>query len=175
MSYTSSRRPQFTFDDAPLAVSYLCLLPLPSFSLCLPVFTCLPIYPLPSFPSLPIFLPLGIQAVEDRHIHKHPDIEQALKVLDKVFTVIFVFEMAVKMMAYGFKKYFTDAWCWLDFVIVAVSVTVTRQLMSPRILDWLAWKDGCKEPVAMQSWRIQGHHVSAPHEEFLCHNLHLVV
>src|SRR6218665_242154 len=140
------------------------------------VFTCLPIYPLPSFPSLPkFFLPLGIQAVEDRHIHKHPDIEQALKVLDKVFTVIFVFEMAVKMMAYGFKKYFTDAWCWLDFVIVAVSVTVTRQLMSPRILDWLAWTDGCKERVAMQSWRIQGHHVSAPHEEFLCHNLHLVV
>ena len=43
-----------------------------------------------------------------------------LKYLDKVFTVIFVFEMFVKISAYGFKKYFTDAWCWLDFVIVAV-------------------------------------------------------
>jgi len=44
-----------------------------------------------------------------------------LKYMDKVFTVIFVLEMITKMSAYGFKKYFTDAWCWLDFVIVAVS------------------------------------------------------
>jgi Ion transport protein len=53
--------------------------------------------------------------LEDRAILK-----MALKVLDKVFTVIFVFEMFVKICAYGFQKYFTDAWCWLDFVIVAV-------------------------------------------------------
>jgi len=44
-----------------------------------------------------------------------------LKYMDKVFTVIFVCEMIIKMSAYGFKKYFTDAWCWLDFVIVVVS------------------------------------------------------
>jgi len=44
-----------------------------------------------------------------------------LKYMDKVFTVIFVCEMVIKMSAYGFKKYFTDAWCWLDFVIVIVS------------------------------------------------------
>lgn len=42
--------------------------------------------------------------------------------MDKVFTVIFVFEMLVKWAAYGFKKYFTDAWCWLDFIIVAISL-----------------------------------------------------
>lgn len=42
--------------------------------------------------------------------------------MDKVFTVIFVGEMIIKMSAYGFKKYFTDAWCWLDFVIVAVGI-----------------------------------------------------
>ncbi|ESO12724.1 hypothetical protein HELRODRAFT_63307 [Helobdella robusta] len=40
--------------------------------------------------------------------------------MDKVFTVIFLFEMFIKQSAYGFKKYFTDAWCWLDFVIVVV-------------------------------------------------------
>ena len=45
-----------------------------------------------------------------------------LKYADKAFTVIFVGEMIVKMLAYGFKKYFTDAWCWLDFVIVVVSL-----------------------------------------------------
>ena len=40
---------------------------------------------------------------------------------DRTFTIIFIFEMIIKMMAYGFKKYYTDAWCWLDFVIVVVS------------------------------------------------------
>jgi len=48
-------------------------------------------------------------------------LKATLNVLDKVFTIIFVFEMFVKICAYGFRKYFTDAWCWLDFVIVAVS------------------------------------------------------
>ena len=64
-----------------------------------------------------------LQAVEDVRIEE-PDrwvLKLILKVMDKVFTVIFVFEMVIKQSAYGFKKYFTDAWCWLDFVIVVVS------------------------------------------------------
>lgn len=44
-----------------------------------------------------------------------------LAVVDKFFTVIFFFEMLVKWFAFGFAKYFTNAWCWLDFVIVMVS------------------------------------------------------
>lgn len=44
----------------------------------------------------------------------------SLYYVDKSFTVIFVGEMVLKMSAFGFKKYFTDAWCWLDFIIVAV-------------------------------------------------------
>ncbi|UYV78408.1 para [Cordylochernes scorpioides] len=39
--------------------------------------------------------------------------------MDKSFTVIFLLEMLIKWLAFGFKKYFTNAWCWLDFVIVA--------------------------------------------------------
>jgi len=42
--------------------------------------------------------------------------------MDKVFTVVFLVEMFVKWFAFGYKHYFTDAWCWLDFVIVAVSI-----------------------------------------------------
>lgn len=63
---------------------------------------------------------LILKAVEDRNIESNPTLKYGLKILDKAFTVIFVFEMVVKMGAYGFKKYFTDAWCWLDFIIVAV-------------------------------------------------------
>ena len=39
-----------------------------------------------------------------------------------MFTYVFVLEMLLKWVAYGFKKYFTNAWCWLDFLIVDVSV-----------------------------------------------------
>ena len=41
--------------------------------------------------------------------------------MDRIFTVIFFMEMVVKWLALGFVKYFTNAWCWLDFVIVMVS------------------------------------------------------
>lgn len=46
-----------------------------------------------------------------------------LEYADKIFTYVFVLEMLLKWVAYGFKKYFTNAWCWLDFLIVDVSVT----------------------------------------------------
>lgn len=39
---------------------------------------------------------------------------------DKVFTYIFILEMLLKWLAYGFARYFTNAWCWLDFLIVGV-------------------------------------------------------
>lgn len=44
-----------------------------------------------------------------------------LEYADRVFTYIFILEMLLKWVAYGFAKYFTNAWCWLDFFIVDVS------------------------------------------------------
>jgi len=40
--------------------------------------------------------------------------------LDKMFTVTFALELLLKLTGYGPRRYFTDAWCWLDFIIVAV-------------------------------------------------------
>lgn len=62
-----------------------------------------------------------IQAVEDVDLHKRVVLKRILQYMDKIWTVIFIFEMLIKWAAYGFKKYFTDAWCWLDFIIVTVS------------------------------------------------------
>lgn len=42
--------------------------------------------------------------------------------MDRIFTVIFFIEMAIKWLALGFVAYFSNAWCWLDFVIVMVSL-----------------------------------------------------
>ncbi|KAM9650055.1 sodium channel protein type 5 subunit alpha-like [Morphnus guianensis] len=57
-------------------------------------------------------------AFEDIHINERKSIKIMLAFLDKMFTFIFVLEMLLKWVAYGFKKYFTNAWCWLDFLIV---------------------------------------------------------
>jgi len=60
------------------------------------------------------------QAIEDVHIEERQTLKVILKSMDKSFSIIFMCEMVMKWTAYGFKKYFTDAWCWLDFIIVAV-------------------------------------------------------
>ncbi|XP_077514049.1 sodium voltage-gated channel paralytic isoform X6 [Amblyomma americanum] len=61
-------------------------------------------------------------ALEDVNLKDRPLLKAVLTYMDKTFTVIFFFEMLLKWVAFGFKKYFTNAWCWLDFVIVLVSV-----------------------------------------------------
>jgi len=63
-----------------------------------------------------------LQAIEDAHIEDRQTLKMVLKFMDKSFSIIFMCEMVMKWTAYGFKKYFTDAWCWLDFIIVAVTI-----------------------------------------------------
>lgn len=67
--------------------------------------------------------PLLLQAFEDIYIERRRTVKIILEFADKVFTFIFVIEMVLKWVAYGFKTYFTNAWCWLDFFIVDVSFT----------------------------------------------------
>ncbi|XP_074942363.1 sodium channel protein type 5 subunit alpha-like [Phalacrocorax aristotelis] len=74
-----------------------------------------------SFIIFMILLSSGALAFEDIHINERKSIKIMLAFLDKMFTFIFVLEMLLKWVAYGFKKYFTNAWCWLDFLIVDVS------------------------------------------------------
>uniref|UniRef100_A0A672TTT5 Sodium channel protein n=1 Tax=Strigops habroptila TaxID=2489341 RepID=A0A672TTT5_STRHB len=75
-----------------------------------------------SFIIFMILLSSGALAFEDIHINERKNIKTMLSFLDKMFTFIFFLEMLLKWVAYGFKKYFTNAWCWLDFLIVGVSL-----------------------------------------------------
>ncbi|KAJ2949663.1 hypothetical protein O0L34_g15590 [Tuta absoluta] len=61
-------------------------------------------------------------ALEDVHLPHRPILQDILYYMDRIFTVIFFLEMLIKWLALGFQKYFTNAWCWLDFVIVMVSL-----------------------------------------------------
>ncbi|XP_037914865.1 sodium channel protein para isoform X11 [Hermetia illucens] len=61
-------------------------------------------------------------ALEDVHLPQRPILQDILYYMDRIFTVIFFIEMLIKWLALGFKVYFTNAWCWLDFIIVMVSL-----------------------------------------------------
>ncbi|XP_065581599.1 sodium channel protein para-like isoform X2 [Artemia franciscana] len=61
-------------------------------------------------------------ALEDVQLPQRPVLQDILYYMDRIFTVIFFFEMLIKWLALGFKNYFTNAWCWLDFVIVMLSL-----------------------------------------------------
>ncbi|XP_023383320.1 sodium channel protein type 10 subunit alpha [Pteropus vampyrus] len=76
-----------------------------------------------SFIIFMILLSSGSLAFEDYYLDQKPTVKALLDYTDRVFTFIFVFEMLLKWVAYGFKNYFTNAWCWLDFLIVNISLT----------------------------------------------------
>lgn len=79
----------------------------------------------------------SLQAFEDINIERRRTIKIILEFADKVFTYVFVIEMLLKWVAYGFKTYFTNAWCWLDFFIVDVSwlASAGRRVSAPA---WLS-------------------------------------
>ncbi|KAM9716338.1 sodium channel protein type 4 subunit alpha A isoform 1-T6 [Menidia menidia] len=81
-----------------------------------------------------ILLSSGALAFEDIYIEKRRTIKIMLEFADKVFTYIFVIEMLLKWVAYGFKTYFTNAWCWLDFFIVDISLISL-------VANWMGYSD----------------------------------
>ncbi|GAA6214561.1 sodium channel protein type 4 subunit alpha A-like [Lates japonicus] len=81
-----------------------------------------------------ILLSSGALAFEDIYIERRRTIKIILEYADKVFTYIFVIEMLLKWVAYGFKTYFTNAWCWLDFFIVDISLISL-------VANWLGYSD----------------------------------
>ncbi|XP_058055250.1 sodium channel protein para isoform X9 [Anopheles bellator] len=68
-------------------------------------------------------------ALEDVHLPHRPILQDILYYMDRIFTVIFFLEMLIKWLALGFKVYFTNAWCWLDFIIVMLSLINLAAIM----------------------------------------------
>ncbi|NXP51503.1 SCN3A protein, partial [Heliornis fulica] len=62
---------------------------------------------------------LKFQAFEDIHLQERRNVKMLLEYADKIFTYIFLMEMLLKWVAYGLHSYFTNAWCWLDFIILS--------------------------------------------------------
>uniref|UniRef100_A0A7N8XBQ6 Sodium channel protein n=1 Tax=Mastacembelus armatus TaxID=205130 RepID=A0A7N8XBQ6_9TELE len=121
-----SMDPDACFPDGKYCYNHYCHLPCYSRSMWWTLRkTCYRIVEHNWFESFIIFMILlssGALAFEDVYIEKRKTIKTVLEFADKIFTYIFILEMLLKWVAYGFAKYFTNAWCWLDFLIVDVSL-----------------------------------------------------
>ena len=60
--------------------------------------------------------------MEDVYLQDRPYLPQILPIVDKAFTMVFLGEAILKWFAIGMKRYFSDAWCWLDFTIVVIAI-----------------------------------------------------
>ncbi|XP_064442713.1 sodium channel protein type 7 subunit alpha isoform X1 [Mirounga angustirostris] len=72
------------------------------------------------FIGLVTLLSTGALAFEDIYIDQRKTIKILLEYADMIFTYIFILEMLLKWMAYGFKAYFINGWYRLDFMVVIV-------------------------------------------------------
>ncbi|KAM8839363.1 sodium channel protein type 2 subunit alpha-like isoform 1-T1 [Synchiropus picturatus] len=98
-----------------------------------------------------ILLSSGALAFEDIYIEKRKVIKVVLEYADKVFSYIFVLEMFLKWIAYGFKKYFTNYWCWLDFLIV--DIATDRSIVRVSLISLIANSLGYSDFAAIKSLR----------------------
>uniref|UniRef100_A0A7S3DJI7 Calcium-channel protein CCH1 n=1 Tax=Palpitomonas bilix TaxID=652834 RepID=A0A7S3DJI7_9EUKA len=57
-----------------------------------------------------------------KHFNESTEFVFIIDVLSKIFTSIFILEAILKLIGLGPKRYFTDAWCIFDFVVVLGSI-----------------------------------------------------
>ena len=69
-----------------------------------------------------ILISSAVMTLEDIWFETRPLLMDLLYYLDRILTVVFFLETDLKLFAMGCVMYFGNAWCWLDFVIVAVSL-----------------------------------------------------
>ena len=69
-----------------------------------------------------ILISSAVMTLEDVWFDTRPFLVDTLYYLDRILTVVFFLETCLKLFAMGCVAYFGNAWCWLDFVIVAVSI-----------------------------------------------------
>ncbi|XP_017403935.1 sodium channel protein type 7 subunit alpha isoform X2 [Cebus imitator] len=89
------------------------------------------------FISLVTLLSTSTLALEDIYINQRKTVKILLEYADMIFTYIFILEMLLKWMAYGFKAYFSNSWYRLDFMVVIVFclslIGKTREELKPLI------------------------------------------
>ncbi|XP_063082325.1 voltage-dependent T-type calcium channel subunit alpha-1H isoform X1 [Cavia porcellus] len=65
---------------------------------------------------------LNVITMSMEHYNQPKSLDEALKYCNYVFTIVFVFEAALKLVAFGFRRFFKDRWNQLDLAIVLLSI-----------------------------------------------------
>ncbi|XP_061561374.1 voltage-dependent T-type calcium channel subunit alpha-1G isoform X3 [Phycodurus eques] len=69
-----------------------------------------------------IVIGLNVITMSMEHYQQPKELDEALKICNYVFTLIFVLESVFKLVAFGFRRFFKDKWNQLDLAIVLLSI-----------------------------------------------------
>ncbi|XP_039083787.1 voltage-dependent T-type calcium channel subunit alpha-1G isoform X25 [Hyaena hyaena] len=65
---------------------------------------------------------LNVVTMAMEHYQQPQILDEALKICNYIFTIIFVLESVFKLVAFGFRRFFQDRWNQLDLAIVLLSI-----------------------------------------------------
>ncbi|XP_072523024.1 voltage-dependent T-type calcium channel subunit alpha-1G isoform X6 [Salminus brasiliensis] len=69
-----------------------------------------------------IVIGLNVITMSMEHYQQPRVLDEALKICNYIFTIIFVLESVFKLVAFGFRRFFKDRWNQLDLAIVLLSI-----------------------------------------------------
>ncbi|XP_028263597.1 voltage-dependent T-type calcium channel subunit alpha-1G isoform X2 [Parambassis ranga] len=69
-----------------------------------------------------IVIGLNVITMSMEHYQQPKRLDEALKICNYIFTLIFVLESVFKLVAFGFRRFFKDKWNQLDLAIVLLSI-----------------------------------------------------
>lgn len=69
-----------------------------------------------------IVIGLNVITMSMEHYQQPEELDEALKICNYIFTLIFVLESVCKLVAFGFRRFFKDKWNQLDLAIVLLSI-----------------------------------------------------
>uniref|UniRef100_A0A3Q3ILA2 Voltage-dependent T-type calcium channel subunit alpha n=1 Tax=Monopterus albus TaxID=43700 RepID=A0A3Q3ILA2_MONAL len=69
-----------------------------------------------------IVIGLNVITMSMEHYQQPKELDEALKICNYIFTLIFVLESIFKLVAFGFRRFFKDKWNQLDLAIVLLSI-----------------------------------------------------
>uniref|UniRef100_A0A671SST7 Voltage-dependent T-type calcium channel subunit alpha n=1 Tax=Sinocyclocheilus anshuiensis TaxID=1608454 RepID=A0A671SST7_9TELE len=69
-----------------------------------------------------IVIGLNVITMSMEHYKQPKVLDEALKICNYIFTIIFVLESVFKLVAFGFRRFFKDRWNQLDLAIVLLSI-----------------------------------------------------
>ncbi|XP_029570707.1 voltage-dependent T-type calcium channel subunit alpha-1G-like [Salmo trutta] len=69
-----------------------------------------------------VVIGLNVITMAMEHYQQPKELDEALRICNYIFTLVFVLESVFKLVAFGFRRFFKDRWNQLDLAIVLLSI-----------------------------------------------------